>query len=468
MEDMFHTKQCIGVIPEAIVIMDKDCLVTNWNGKAVEILGVTEDDFIEKSQQIFNHFYTNRRYKDFFESSVSCIENLECSFKTKSGFTKYVSLNINKIYDSHGNVIGYIKSLTDVTLRKSMDQELKKFLIVVEQSANAIMITNNDGIIEYVNEAFELLTEYLKFEVIGAKSNILKSGYHPDSFYKELWETIINGEVWSGDMKNKKKDGSLYWEKAIITPIKNSNNEIINFLATKEDVTREKHLEEFKNNIGKIIRHDLKAPLSAVIGYPDLIKNDENITERQRDYLVKIRKSGKMMLNQINNSLNLYKIEEDNYQYSPVKKNVIPIIQDVIHDLTILASKKKITVSLMLNKNKIEDGDDGDIVELLCEEVLLYPIISNLLKNGIEASNKEKEIIINIDTQAGIILSFKNDGIIPESIRNSFFDKYVTSGKNNGTGLGTYSAKLMADVMGAEIEFETDVDEGTVVFVKFR
>jgi PAS domain S-box-containing protein len=115
-------------------------------------------------------------------------------------------------------------------------KELLLLKTAIEQSPGSILITRPDGVIEYVNPAFTRITGYSTKEVIGKKPSILKSDFHSDSFYKELWNTIKNGKNWKGQFRNRKKDGSLYWEEATIAPII-MDGEITHFICTKEDIT---------------------------------------------------------------------------------------------------------------------------------------------------------------------------------------------------------------------------------------
>ncbi|MEE8340499.1 MAG: PAS domain S-box protein [Candidatus Neomarinimicrobiota bacterium] len=124
--------------------------------------------------------------------------------------------------------------------RKLAEREIRKLSTAVEQSPVSIVITDTDGIIEYVNPAFEKLSGYSLEETIGLYANILKSGTTADSVYRNLWETITKGKVWTGEFQNKKKNGELFWESATISPVLDSNNNIKNFLEVKEDITEKK------------------------------------------------------------------------------------------------------------------------------------------------------------------------------------------------------------------------------------
>ena len=122
--------------------------------------------------------------------------------------------------------------------------EINKLKVAVEQSGNSIVITDINGNIEYTNPKFSEITGYSAEEALGVNPRILNSGKQDDSFYKEMWETISNGNVWSGELINKSKNGTIFWEHATISPVKNEEGKIISYLAIKEDISEKKMNEE--------------------------------------------------------------------------------------------------------------------------------------------------------------------------------------------------------------------------------
>lgn len=123
---------------------------------------------------------------------------------------------------------------------QSEQMRLRKLSNAVEQSRNSVVITDVKGIIEYVNPKFEEITGYSAEEAVGVKTSILRSDYTSGSSHETLWETILEGRTWIGERRNRRKDGSLYWSKMTISPIRNDNDEIINFVSVSEDVTADK------------------------------------------------------------------------------------------------------------------------------------------------------------------------------------------------------------------------------------
>jgi PAS domain S-box-containing protein len=132
----------------------------------------------------------------------------------------------------------------NITKRKQNEKRIKKLSIAVEQSANTIVITDTQGNIEYVNPKFTKTTGYTEQEVLGQNPRILNAGILSKEYYTELWNTITSGNVWQGEFCNKTKSGKLFWERVLITPITNNTGEIINYLAVKEDITRQKEIEK--------------------------------------------------------------------------------------------------------------------------------------------------------------------------------------------------------------------------------
>ncbi|NLF41616.1 MAG: PAS domain S-box protein, partial [Bacteroidales bacterium] len=141
----------------------------------------------------------------------------------------------NWIFSPKPNHIAIMFS--DITEKKQSEEQIEKLSKGIAQSPTAVVITNKKGDIEYVNKKFSQITGFGEEEVIGMNIRILKSGIQNESFYKELWETIKEGKDWQGELVNRKKNGELYWESMLITPIKSENGEIKNFIALKEDIT---------------------------------------------------------------------------------------------------------------------------------------------------------------------------------------------------------------------------------------
>jgi len=199
----------------------------------------------EPSVDVGINYYT-RESKPIIEKAVQrAIEHgedydLELEITTAKGNTRAVH-TIGKADLKNRRIHGFFQ---DITERTQAEERLKLLNRAVEASSVAVEITDAEGNINYVNPFFTELTEYSYEEAFGQNPRFLKSGNHPQTFYEDLWKTILSGKDWTGDFQNKKKNGQLYWERAIISPILNSTGKVANFVAIKEDITEHKRFED--------------------------------------------------------------------------------------------------------------------------------------------------------------------------------------------------------------------------------
>lgn len=169
--------------------------------------------------------------------------------------------------------------------RKAQELLLKKMVSAVEQSPSLILITNHEGIIEYVNPKFTELTGYTQEELSGQTPSLFKSGFQDEGFYKKVQETIVNGNKWTGEFYNKTKSGHFYWEFSSIAPIFNISGEITHYVKVGEDITEKKKVEEEKINNEKLksilelagtVSHEINQPLQIIMGYSELLMEKSN------------------------------------------------------------------------------------------------------------------------------------------------------------------------------------------------
>ena len=167
----------------------------------------------------------------------------------KDGTKVWTEVRANELRNEEGHIIGFLGISRDVTDRKAAEDKYRKVLTAVEQNSTSIVITDHTGLIEYVNPKFAETTGYTPEEVMGKRSSLLKSDRHLPSTYVELWKTITAGQVWKGELCNRKKSGDYHWEGVIISPIKDDRGVITAFVGVKEDISERKLVEEERERL---------------------------------------------------------------------------------------------------------------------------------------------------------------------------------------------------------------------------
>jgi PAS domain S-box-containing protein len=341
-----------------------------------------------------------------------------------------------------------------ISERRIAEERILKLSTALEQSSEVVVITDDKGIIEYVNRRFYMVTGYSTSEVIGHNLSFMKSGHHPDDFYKLLWDTISEGKVWNGEFLNKKKNGELYWEEVSITPIINLHGKIINYLAVKEDITEKKaareklkaYADELKDaNTSKdmffsILAHDLKSPFHSLLGYTEIlsIEYDTLSDGERRKFIGILRNSTKNVYDLVENLLQWSRLQTNRLEFQPETLNLSLQIEYVVDLLRAIALKKNITLTL-----KCDDGLTVYADKNMTRSIL-QNLISNALKftglNGsvtIKAEAIGKEVVVHvIDTGTGI--SKEN---IDKLFRMDISFSQKGTAQETGTGLGLMLCK---------------------------
>ncbi|WP_319582827.1 PAS domain-containing sensor histidine kinase [uncultured Pseudodesulfovibrio sp.] len=226
------------------------------------------------------------------------------------------------------------------------------------------------------------------------------------------------------------------------------------------DITARKAAEKLKEDVERIVRHDLKSPLMGIIGLPRIMQEDENLTDRQKEMLQVVEEAGMQMVDLINQSLTLYKLESGTYEHQPQSVDWLAIIMRAVRD-TSMHRQPACVIETTLDSRAV-DKDMHLVIQ--GDGTLLYGMTANLLKNAIEASDGQP-VQVAVTSGDPCVLEIRNRLPVPEEVRHSFFDKYSTHGKHNGTGLGTYSARLAAEAHGGHITMDTSPEGGTTVRV---
>jgi hypothetical protein len=401
---------------------------------------------------------------------------------------------------------------SDVTSRINAEAEARKLAAGIMQSPASVVITDKFGTIEFVNPRFTEVTGYDPHEAIGNNPRILKSGKQDNDFYRKMWETIKSGNNWRGEMINKKKNGDLYWEYAIITPVTNDKNEITNFIAIKEDISdrKEKELllasserklreqnDELKTtneNLSKSnelilemnqdlvkarekaeesdklktaflanISHEIRTPLNGIIGFTKLLGKASLTPEKYAQFLKIINASSLQLVNIVDDVIDIAKVESGQIE---LHKDNTPINEEIGRILNLLrpqAEQKNIVF-----KTGFEKSDEDS--KILTDKGKFNQIVTNLVNNAlkfteqgnIEVGYKINEAFIHFYVQdSGIGISQKHHKTIFERFRQVELEE---TRKYGGTGLGLSICKAFVEAMGGKIWVESELGQGSTFY----
>jgi len=378
------------------------------------------------------------------------------------------------------------KEAQDHKARRAAEKQLRKLSRAVEQSTNSIIITDLNGIIEYVNLTTIRLSGYSYEELIGNNPRIFKSGEMSTEAYASMWDTILSEKEWTGEMHNKKKNGELYWESLTISPIFDENNQMTNFLAIKRDITESKRLtlelieakekaeesDRLKSAFLANMSHEIRTPMNGILGFAELLKTPDLTGDQQQDYIQIIERSGTRMLNIINDIVDISKIESGQMKVS----NSETVINEQTEFLYTFFKPEIENKGLnFILKNGLSNND----CKIITDREKLYAILTNLIKNAIKYTFKgsiEFGYVVKQYPLKGsdlsLVLEFfvKDTGLgIPSDRLHAIFDRFVQADIADkmalqGAGLGLSISKAYVEMLGGEVWVESENTKGSVFY----
>ncbi len=254
----------VDIIPAGVIVLDKHNRIVDANLKAKKSLSAAHQIIGQDIKKAFPAL--NLVEAEAFQAGNP---NQEIQVSGEDGETSYLEIENIPLKNTDEQFNGWLIMIYDVTERKKEELRLLQLTQGVEQSPTSVVITNLAGDIEYVNPQFTHLTGYTLEEVRGANPRIVQSGQTSREVYEDMWNTIMTGRTWRGEFLNKKKNGELYWELAVIAPVKDREGQIINFVAIKEDISAQKEAEtalrESESKL-RMLNRELEARLEKIAG----------------------------------------------------------------------------------------------------------------------------------------------------------------------------------------------------------
>lgn len=436
---------------ESIALIDPESGdFVSFNDTTCETLGYTREEFIALTmkdikadllpEEVPEHLQQHR-----FAGSTQ----LESLHRHKDGSLRERLVSTRAVNVNGKELLASI--WIDITEVRRSEQKLRQLSQAIEQMASSVVITDLNGIIVYTNEAFTRTTGYSNEEVVGRRPSVLKSGYTMPEDYSKMWKTISAGHEWHGEFHNRKKNGDLYWEQAVIAPVKDQKGQIINFIAVKEDITERKEMQiqllrsQRMESIGTLaggIAHDLNNILGPILLSVQVLRmkvQDESL----KNLIATIESSAIRGKNIVAQVLGFARGNESKPVLIQVR-HIIKEIEDVI--------KQTFAKNIDIHSNA-----PRDLWTINADPTQVHQIVMNLSVNARDAMPNGGQLTINVknavvdpllaarhpDAREGRYLQIdvRDSGCgIPEDIIPKIFDPFFTTkdmGKGTGLGLST-------------------------------
>jgi len=468
----------IDNLPDPIYVKDQYCRKMIANYADVENIGCeSEADVIGKTDlELFSGEIGLRGHLDDLRviQRGESVLNRQEAFYNAEGKKRWLLTSKIPIFDNDGNASGLVGIGRDITEIKNAEEQILKLSMSIEQSPSTIVITDVDGNIEYVNPKFSEVTGYSAEEAFGQNPRILKSGEMADEVYKEMWDTIGAGEVWRGELQNRKKNGELFWEWVTLASIKNEDGDIINYVAIKEDISVRKQMEaellvaknkaeesdRLKSAFLANMSHEIRTPLNSIIGFSELLADSHFEIEQKDEFIGHIINNGNSLLSIISDIMDISKMESGMVSIRTKEVQVFKIVSEIRKQFLVRFEEKGIDF-------QIEYAKELESVQVLADPERLNQIFNNLVSNALKFTTQG--FVLLKYYRVGEILQFqvKDTGIgIPTAFHTKIFDRFSqveasNSRRYGGNGLGLAITKNLIELMGGRIWLESEPEVGT-------
>lgn len=468
---------------DALIVTNEDFLITFCNPvfetlfgyKQEEIIGqkiemLIPDSFVEQHSEKYQHFFSN---PDSFNGKI-----VEQYAKHKNGHLFPVEISFSSWMSGDQRYLS--AQIRDISQRKQAEQSINLLTKAVTQSPVSIMITNAHGAIEYVNPKFCEVSGYTFEEISGKNFDILKSESTSDAIYEELLQTINQGKIWTGELENRKKDGSIFWESVSISPITQTDGTITHYIAVKEDITHIKNImlslikakeqaeasDRLKTAFMNNISHEIRTPLNHILGFSNMLIDPETTSKEKQDFYTIIKKGSDRLLDTISNYMDIALLVSGNMKTNPGIVKLKDLLVKAYNRFEKFSEEKSIHLQLDIPK-------EAKNISLNSDPELLFKVVAHLTDNAIKFTNRGS-VTIGLKKHPSSVEIFISDtgiGIEDEKkeIILSAFGQAETSDTrgHEGSGLGLTIARYLTRILGGELNLQSSLHIGTTVSVIF-
>ena len=431
--------------------IDSEGHITRVNRTGLEMLGYTAEEMLGRYpwEFIVEKKTSTQAIRAKLKGTGEPPPPYERTWRKKDGTLLSALMQDYPNLDSSGRIVGIRATVQDISDRKLAERERTRLSQAVEQSGESIMITDLEGDLVYVNPAFEKITGYSREETIGRNPRFLKGEKHDAAFYQGLWDTLATGESWSGHFINKRKDGTLFEEEAVISPIRDPDGQTVNYVAVKRDVTREVSLQEQLQQAQKMeavgtlaggVAHDFNNLLTTIIGYAQIAQLDENLKGQTRKNIARIPQQGQRAAKLISQLMTFS------------RKAVVE--RQPMQMLYLVKETSKILGRTIPENISIRTGWTGEVALIEADPTQMQQVLLNLCVNASHAMPRGGEMTLGLehatldeeycyqyaDARPGnyVCLWVQDTGMgMTRELQEHIFEPFFTTKKvGKGSGLG--------------------------------
>ncbi len=459
------------------------------NQKVCDIVGYSQEELLKKTFQDITHPDDLNLDLDFVHQVLAGeikTYSMEKRYFRKDGSIVWVNLTVSLVPEADGRPNFFISVIEDIsakkeTIRKLQDamKEVADIKFALDQSS-IVAKTDAKGRITYVNDKFCEISQYSRHELLGKDHRIINSGHHSREFMRSLWRTISSGKAWSGEIKNRAKDGTFYWVATTIVPFLDEEGKPFQYTAIRTDITQKKRMEEeraalavreqaaleasrLKGEFLANMSHEIRTPINGILGMTNFL-GKTTLNDEQSKYLKAISSSSNHLFTLVNDVLDLSKVEAGKLELEVVPFDLLALVSDVAGVFESLAHEKgfAFSCSVSVSDRVTFEGDPSRIRQVL----------NNLLSNAIKFTENGSVSItvreMHSDSRRSLVefeVSDSGIGMAPETM-NRLFENFMqadasTSRRYGGTGLGLAISRRLVTLMGGSIQVTSEPGNGT-------
>ncbi|CAI9392027.1 PAS domain S-box protein [Niallia sp. Sow4_A1] len=448
-----------------VAFTDNNGIITYVNDKFIEVSKYSREELLGQNHRMVN---SGHHSPEFFRELWNTIKQGqiwkgELLNKAKDGTHYWVDTVIVPFLNKEGTPYQYVAIRRDITEQKKVQHQLEESVREVSdityalEQSSIIAFTDKRGIITNVNSKFCEISGYSREELIGKTHRIVNSGYHSKEFFRNVWQTIGKGDIWKGEIRNKRKDGSYYWVDTTIVPYLDKNNKPYQYLAIRNDITEKKRTEDILHRQDKLaavgqlaagVAHEIRNPLTSIKGYAEFLSMDETAKDRQEYFDIILEE-----IERVNSIVEEFMLLSKPTVSVLEKKPLLPIMDNVVSIL-----------DYQLRKNKIQlhRSYENPNFFVECDENKLKQVFLNFIKNAVEAMPNGGfiEIIVKKENDSiSIVIKDSGIGMSKEQLKKLGEPFFTT--KKDGNGLGLMVSFKIIENLNGKVYIESELGKGT-------